>query len=255
MVITISPPTDKAFVSTLRALWNVDSRGNRGPAATLSRTDIVEAAIAVADEQGYEALSMRSVATKLGAGTMSLYRHVANRAELVTLMVDHVTAECGDLDPEQTWREQMRQVAWSEWRLWHAHPWMSAAPLSRTAPGPNSARRYDSALAAGLSAGLSPKQAFFGISALLHYVFGAARAALEEAQAVSETGLGIGQWYQAQMDALGDVFSFADYPAMGAVHGSEAGIPGDQEYAVTFTAGLETLLDGIEAQLVGTSAS
>lgn len=101
----------------------------RGRPATLSLDRIVAAAVEVADElsrtEGLDALSMRSIATRLGVGTMSLYRYVPGKSELLDLMLDHVVdfpEEAAQPDG-RTWREILTADARYHWRLCLDHPW------------------------------------------------------------------------------------------------------------------------------------
>src|SRR5882757_5683358 len=81
---------------SMELLWGTQERPSRGPKPSLTLDRIVEAAIELADAEGVTALSMRHVATKLKVGTMSLYRYVPSKAELLDVMVERVVGE--DLD-------------------------------------------------------------------------------------------------------------------------------------------------------------
>ena len=85
------------------------TRGQIAPA--LSRDEIVDAAIAVADAEGADALSMRKIAQVLHAGTMSLYWHVANKEHLLDLMLDVIVAEVGVPVPTGDWRGDLQKLA------------------------------------------------------------------------------------------------------------------------------------------------
>ncbi|MBF6335426.1 TetR family transcriptional regulator [Nocardia abscessus] len=93
----------------------------------LHRAAIVDTAIELADTEGLDALSMRRIADRLGVGAMSLYRHVANKDELLALMTDEV-ARCNPYpSPEGqqwTWRERVRIAAEVDWALYRQHPWV-----------------------------------------------------------------------------------------------------------------------------------
>jgi AcrR family transcriptional regulator len=91
---------------------------------TLSRDAIVSAALVIADSEGVDAVSMRRVAARLGVGTMTIYGHVRDKDELLTLMWDRVTAE--QLLPEvpADWREALAALARSARLCVLRHPWM-----------------------------------------------------------------------------------------------------------------------------------
>src|SRR5699024_12413685 len=96
-----------------------------GPSGPLSRERIVDAAIELADEAGLDAVTMSHVAKRLGAGTMSLYRHVSNKDDLVTAMVERVTADFSYADREgRDWRECMHALAFLDWASFQEHPWL-----------------------------------------------------------------------------------------------------------------------------------
>ncbi|MFI6298859.1 TetR/AcrR family transcriptional regulator [Nonomuraea sp. NPDC050790] len=101
----------------------------------LSGPAIVRAAIAIADEDGLSAVTMREVAQRLGVTAMALYRHVANREVLVELMIDHVVGEFAYPEPRPSgWRETLRVMAVQDWRSYFAHPWMLAATATSAPP-------------------------------------------------------------------------------------------------------------------------
>lgn len=92
---------------------------------TLSVGQIVSAGIRVADVDGLDGVSMRRVAAELGAGAMSLYRHVSSKDDLVVSMTRAVLDEAPYPDDVPAdWREAMRTAAVLDWRIYQAHPWM-----------------------------------------------------------------------------------------------------------------------------------
>ncbi|MFD6107885.1 TetR/AcrR family transcriptional regulator, partial [Nocardia salmonicida] len=95
--------------------------------AKLTRTAIVDAAITLADADGLDAVSMRRIADRLEVGTMSLYRHVANKDELIAAMTDEIAARHPYPDPAGrgwTWRDRVRIAAEVDWELYQQHPWV-----------------------------------------------------------------------------------------------------------------------------------
>ncbi|MRH88412.1 TetR family transcriptional regulator [Nocardia sp. SYP-A9097] len=95
--------------------------------AKLTRAGIVDAAITLADESGIDALSMRRIAERMGAGAMSLYRHVPNKDTLLAAMTDEVSRRNPYPTPEGegwTWRDRVRIAAEVDWQLYQEHPWV-----------------------------------------------------------------------------------------------------------------------------------
>ena len=114
----------------------------------LDRTAIVRAAIAIADADGMDAVTMRRVAERLNTGPMSLYRYVPDKDALVSMMVDEVIGEPGARGSEELpahWRDALRQVAESIWDVCQTHPWYPEAIMVRPPLTPNGAAAWTSA--------------------------------------------------------------------------------------------------------------
>lgn len=125
---------------SLELLWGLDERPSRGPKPGLTLDRIVTTAVAVADADGLGALSMRRVATDLGVGTMSLYRYVPGKAELLDLMLDKVAEFDADAhpDPAAGWRPAMEALARGSRQQYQRHPGCSRStrPARCSAPTP-----------------------------------------------------------------------------------------------------------------------
>ena len=119
----------------------------RGPAPEYSRERIAAAAVAVADERGLDAATMRAVAASLGAGPASLYRYVAGRDELVSLMADAVNGELRVPGPTGDWRADVRALAAEIRRMYTRHPWMLDIGPGGTPMGPRAVDYLEAALA------------------------------------------------------------------------------------------------------------
>jgi AcrR family transcriptional regulator len=137
-------------------LWLRPQPPPRSPQPVLSREQIAMAAIAIADRDGVDALSMRRVAAALSCGTMSLYRHVRTKDELLDLMIDAVAGEGGDPPPPSgDWRTDLH-VAACRWRgdvL--RHPWIARLSAARPSFGPHTLAIVEFALSALSGLGLS----------------------------------------------------------------------------------------------------
>jgi AcrR family transcriptional regulator len=104
----------------------------------LSREAIVEAAIKVLDGQGLDGLSMRRVAEVLGTGPASLYWHVADKEQLIHLILDRVMGELELPEPDPSrWEEQIREFARSGRAMFRRHRDLGLASLGRIPMGPN----------------------------------------------------------------------------------------------------------------------
>lgn len=107
-----------------------------GRRAPLSRDRVLRAAVALADETGIESLSMRKLAQELGVVPMALYKHVANKEQLLDGMVDVVVGEIEPPDPESDWKSAVRRRILSARRALVGHPWAARVIQSRSRPTP-----------------------------------------------------------------------------------------------------------------------
>jgi AcrR family transcriptional regulator len=122
-----------------------DQRG-RGRSG-LSREEIVDVAIAVADSEGAESVSMRKIAQVLRAGAMSLYWHLASKEHLLELMLDALMADVVVPEPTGDWQEDLRVQARSQRQVLLRHKWVVDFIAARPPLGPNTLRNLDKSLA------------------------------------------------------------------------------------------------------------
>lgn len=236
-------------VRSMELLWGVQGRAKRGPKPKLTLAQITRAAIAIADAEGLDALSMRRVGDSLGVTAMSLYSYVPGKAELLDLMLDTVYAEFTET-PSGKWRERLEHVARENWALYLRHPWLLQVATARPVLGPNTIAKYDHELRAVDGIGLSDIDMDLVITAVGSYVHGAVRTAVETAQAAQQTGKTDLQWWEELAPLLEKVFDPERHPVatrVGAAAGEEYNAPGDP--LRTFNFGLRLLLDGIESHL------
>lgn len=133
----------------MEPIWLRPERTGHGPAPEHSRERIAAAAIALADASGLAAVSMRKVASALGAGTASLYRYVTTRDELVALMVDAVNGELGYPRPTTgEWRADLLAIGTDLRGLYRRHPWLLEIHPGATGIGPNGVAYLEQGLAA-----------------------------------------------------------------------------------------------------------
>ncbi len=162
-----------------------DQRGRaRGRIApTLSRGEIVDAAIAIADAEGAEAISMRRIAQALRSGTMSLYWHVANKEHLLDLMLDTVVGEVTIPDPPGDWRSFLQATARENRAVLLRHRWVMDFIGGRPPLGPNTILNVERSLAALESLHLDTATAMNILMTVSTYVMGAALRELREMRA------------------------------------------------------------------------
>jgi AcrR family transcriptional regulator len=240
---------------TIDLLWGVHRR-RRGPKPSLSGEQVVTTAIQIADRDGLGGLSMRRLADELGITAMSLYGYVPSKAELLDVMADRSYAEITPRDSQaKPWRATLAALAEQHWALLLSHPWLLQVASSRPLLGPGMTAFYDAELAAVDGLGLTDIDMDLIVSLLDDYVRGAARGAVEAAQAQVHTGVSDQQWWQTYGPLLADVLDPARYPTairVGAAAGAEYGAAHDP--ARSFTFGLQRIIDGIEVFITEASS-
>ncbi|MFE2170682.1 TetR/AcrR family transcriptional regulator C-terminal domain-containing protein [Streptomyces sp. NPDC059447] len=129
-------------------LWLRSAQPRKGRKPAYSREAITAAAVALADAEGLEAVTIRRVAAAVGAGAMSLYSYAPDKETLLELMVDHVTGELPTAHaPTGDWRADLKAVAHLQRAHMLRHPWLPAALIGRRSPGPNTLAFLERALA------------------------------------------------------------------------------------------------------------
>src|SRR3712207_2008619 len=138
----------------------------------LNRGRVVEAAIAIADESGIEALTMRRLARKLGVEAMTLYYHVANKDEILNAIVDAVVEEIELPAPDADWKAAIRTTAISAHRTLLRHRWAAALVLSSTGVSQARLRYMDAILGSLRRAGFSAEMTDHAYHALDSHIMG-----------------------------------------------------------------------------------
>jgi AcrR family transcriptional regulator len=215
---------------------------------TLTRQRIVAAAISVADREGLGALSMRRVANELGAATMSLYRHVQNKDELVLLMLDAVFAEVTLPDPPPPgWRERIDLVARLQWATFRRHPWLARViSFTRPVPAPHAMAHTELAMSALDGLGFDPITALYLIVAVTGHVLATAVNLESEFEALQNTGVTPDEWMRAYEPKMAEAAVLERFPRLLAV-GLEPDF--DMDLDTVFEIGLELVLDGLAARI------
>jgi AcrR family transcriptional regulator len=135
--------TESGLPPVIEALWGLRGPSRRGgPKPALSLERIVAAAVELADAGGLAALSMGRLAEKLGFTTMSLYRYVASKDDLLVLLLD-AAWELPPEPPSGEWREQCTVWARALRDSYRAHPWALELPVSGLPAGPNQLTWFD----------------------------------------------------------------------------------------------------------------
>ncbi len=251
----------------LELMWGRRERGRRGPKPGLTVDAIVEAAMRIADADGLEAVSMARVAQELGFTTMSLYRHVTGKDELLQLMWNGSArgAEALVLHGDN-WREKLRMWATFQRDQLDLHPWITQMPIAAPPLGPNSLTFVERALEAMDGTGLPDGDKLRVVGLLSSYTLSEARMAHDairanaqvQAEAVSQPDPeSAGQARPAREDPvpfpsfeslLRELVDEQAYPRLHRLAWSAAAEP--QSERDEFLFGVERILDGVQA-LIG----
>ncbi len=195
------------------------------------------AAVALADEIGLEAFSMRRLAQELGVVPMALYKHVANKEELLDGMVDIVFSEMEAPSGGQEWRSALRRRAISAREALKRHSWAIGLMESRH-PGPANLRHHNATMGCLREAGLSFEMAVHAYSVQDAYIYG---FALQEKDLGFKTPASAGEAAQRRADRI---VALHDHPYLAEIvtRLPESGY----DSAVEFAWGLDLILDGLD---------
>jgi len=203
----------------------------------LSRARVLAGAVALADEAGLQAFSMRRLAQQLGVVPMALYKHVANKEQLLDGMVDIVFAEIELPPAELDWRSAMRRRAISAREALGRHSWAIGMMESRS-PGPANLRNHNAVMGCLRGAGFSFEMAIHAYSVQDAYIYG---FALQERDTAFETPASAGEAAQRRARMVG---ALGHYPHLVEI---ATKLPGSgYDNAIEFEWGLDLILDGLE---------
>ncbi len=202
----------------------------------LDRDQIVEAAVAVADESGATAVTMKAVATRLGCTPMALYRYVRNKDGLVDLMLDAAAAEV-PLTPG-AWRPALRALALNSRAMIKRHPWFAELVHTRPPAGPHQMRRLEFMLATLTEHGATLPEAMTQSAMLDRHVFGAGMQEAMESRVETP---------EAAYEAMREMHTRAvgRFPKLAEWLATPSGPSPDDQFELV----LGFLLDGIATQL------
>ena len=228
---------------SLALMWGYDDKsGARGPRPRLTLEAIVDQAVTVADAEGLDAVSMRRVAADLSVGTMSLYRYLPGKEELLDLMLERVGALEDEADLGDDWAEAMRAMGTGLWRLYTEHPWLPLVDQTRPLLGPNALRGFDLAVGSLSGTGLSDQEKVGVIGMIDAFAQSAARSANAVAAAERLTGVSNAEFWKAQEPVLIAAMQTGRYPHVASLDDDAFEMTGE----AFFEFGLQRLLDGIE---------
>jgi DNA-binding transcriptional regulator YhcF (GntR family) len=215
----------------------------------LSTEAIVAAAIVVADTEGLTALSMRRVAAEIGVATMSLYRHVADKDDLLTRMMDAAFAEWQmPEDAPPGWRGRLDIAARGLWLAFRGHPWLAPSmSMTRPQPFPRGLAYTEWVLSALDGYGLDAHTIFTTHLTLINYVRGTAVNLEPEFEAEATSGMDNEEWMDTQESALHEILGSGRFPMFERLVRDGY----DFDLDALFEFGLQRLLDGFTGLIEG----
>lgn len=216
---------------------------------TLSRKHVLRTAIAIADVEGLDAVSMRRLAVDLGVGPMSLYRHLAAKDDLVTQMADEVFGESELPVPGPPgWRAKLELISRQQWDLCRRHLWLPrAVSLTRPTLVPNMMAHTEWTLRALDGLGLSMTTRIREALTLHGLVVTVALSMAAEVESEQETGVTLDGWWLAQQKRAGQLLDSGRFPLLAAIPADTASdLGGLFEYGLArHLDGFATLIDGV----------
>jgi AcrR family transcriptional regulator len=197
-------------------IWMRPEATGRGKPPAHSREQIAKAAIAIADSEGIDAVSMRRVAAEIGAGTMSLYRYVRGKDELHALMVDYAS-DPYDLPAQMEWTRALRAIAVHSRQLVRQHPWYPVLAASIAFPGPRMLYGFERMMSYLDDLGLGIDEMLEIVMMAQSLAFGFAQNEMMEEAAIQHSGLDREQWELRQAPYVGSLVDSGQYPYMSRV--------------------------------------
>ena len=156
-----------------RSLWFDPPTDDQDRRPRLTRERVVTEALAVIAQDGVQALTMRSLAARLGVVPGAVYHHVRNKQELQDLLLDSVLAEIDvHLDPSMGWADQLKLLAHRLRQVLEAHPGVAAILKSRDPLGPHSLALAEAFLEPLQAAGFGDREAGLAFFLLVDYTIG-----------------------------------------------------------------------------------
>ena len=208
------------------------------PRVPLNRERVFQAAVVLADERGFESLTMRALGEELGVEAMSLYHYVANKDELLDGMVDVVFSEIELPTTDVDWKTAMRRRAISTREALARHRWAVGVLQSSTSPGPANFRLVNAVLGCLREAGFSVENAVHAYSAQDAYIYG---FALQEKTLPVDTPAELAE----AAETMRRQFSADEFPHIAETiteHVTKSGY----DFSDEFEFGLDLILDALE---------
>jgi AcrR family transcriptional regulator len=225
------------------SVWMREPRAGRS--AGLTREQIVRAAVELLDAEGLDALSMRKLGARLGAGATSLYWHVANKDELLELALDEIWGLVEMPDPARaSWREVVTSFVYTLRATMLAHPWVASLLGQMPSVGPQAFRLSDTLRRAFGAAGFTGLDIYLATGTVTSFVLGQVIPQIALARATGDED----GYDHASMREMVDRVA-GDYPELADDYRKSCTEDPRTAQAVAFDFALTCVLDGLAARL------
>ncbi|MER5301092.1 TetR/AcrR family transcriptional regulator [Streptomyces lasiicapitis] len=245
-------PTKQPTGEPIGSVWTRPQRPRREQPA-LSRDQIVAEAIALLDSDGIEALSMRKLGTRLNAGATSLYTHVANKDELIELVVDQIYGEIEVPTPAspEEWRTAAVACGNNVRAAILRHPWIASllGEMGMAYLGPNMMRLSESMLGLFETGGFDLRRSNVALNTIWSYVIGTSATEAAWLTMLARSGRSEQEWVEVVTAAAETAME--PYPRVRGLHALQTETEVDETRRSNFDLGLDCILDGLEAQRGG----
>jgi AcrR family transcriptional regulator len=207
----------------------------------VNRERTLQVALAVADSEGIEAVTMRRLGLELSVKAASLYHHVSGKDQILDGLVDVVAAEIQPPMPSTGWRTAISQRAYNTRAVLRRHPWAVSLMASRTRPGPATLRLLETGIRCFREGGFSILLAAHAVSVVDSYVHGFVLQEVnlpfrDESELAAMTG------------SIMEAFSSSQFPYLFEMTVKHVLQPG-YDYSKEFDSGLKVVLDGVASLL------
>lgn len=227
-------------------IWERLQQAASGARLALSREQIVQTAMAIADAEGAQAISMRRIASELGSTAMALYRHVFSKDDLLDLLLDAVFGEIAlPEQPSGSWRGDLRAFAYASRAALKRHPWVMPLMISRPTLGPNYIRWFEFSLACLAQQEPDIATVTKLVSVLSGYVGATVSYEVAEEAHTQRIGLSEAEKRDIATPYVQQLIASGRYPNFARFFAAELSADPEQSFAF----GVECVLDGIAAQL------
>lgn len=226
--------------------WGIAANPQRGPKRELSVERIVETAVELADAEGLAAVSMSSIAARLGVTTMALYRYVTAKDDLILLMMEYGTGvPPATILEADGWREGLRRWAAGSRAHYEAHPWLIDIPITGTPNTPNNLAWMDAALGVLDDTPLDHEERVGALLLLTGQVRWEATVDRGYDRSNSELGLSAAERDRAEAAIIASLITPEAFPYL--TQAAAAGVFTSERNPFAF--GLERVLDGIDSYI------